>query len=361
MKLSILSMQRVVNFGSILQAYSLRDLIQEVSGETVDFIDIDPNTALHVRKTVEESVDYCVPADYPPGVLQKGKRWVISRYSAYNKMLIRLFMKKELKLSYHNNENQYDLVVVGSDEVFNHARGICLQLHGQIPQAKKVISYAASCGSALAEDIDIKYKEAVCDAMKNFSAISVRDTATKDYVKAVCGKEVYHHLDPVLTGNLYMRKHRPVRRQKYMLIYAYSHRIRTNEEINTIKALAKARGLKTVAVGASQFWCDAYVPLTPFRLMDYFNSAEMVVTDTFHGTIFSVIHHKEFAVISRPTNYRKIESLLNDLGLQNRRTKDIHDLEQIFLDKINYEKVEEILQRERKRTREYLREQLRGI
>lgn len=361
MKLGILSMQRVVNFGSILQAYSLRELLREESGGYVEFLDIDENTALPVENTVQDSIDYRIPADYPPGILQKGKRWLIARCSAYNKFLIRSFMHKELKLSSHNSENQYDLVVVGSDEVFNHTRGICLQLHGQIPQAKKVISYAASCGSALAEDIALEHEEAVRDAMSNFSAISVRDIATEDYVKTVCGRQVDHHLDPVLVGNLYARKCRPVRRKKYMLIYAYSHRIRTDEEIHTIQALAKARGLKTVAVGASQFWCDYYVPLTPFRLMDYFNSAEMVVTDTFHGTIFSVIHHTEFAVIARPTNYRKIASLLNDLGLEDRSVQDIHKLEKIFADKIDYEKVEEILQRERKRTREYLREQLRGL
>ena len=94
MKLGILSMQRIVNFGSILQAYSLRDLLREVSGESADFLDIDENTALSVQNTVQDSIDYNIPADYPPGIFQKGKRWLIARCSAYNKFLIRSFMEK---------------------------------------------------------------------------------------------------------------------------------------------------------------------------------------------------------------------------------------------------------------------------
>lgn len=359
-KIAILSMQRVVNFGSVLQAYSLRELLQEMIDAPVTFLDIDETAVLCSRNSVPGSVDYDVPAAYPPGLFQRGKRWVIARLSAWNKRLIQQFMQKQLRLNANSANAHYDCVVVGSDEVFNHRKGVCLQLHGDVKQAKKIISYAASCGSANVADILPEDTEKVRTAMGRFSAVSVRDDATRAYVSDLYDGPVTHHLDPVLVGKLAQRQHRPVRLKKYLLVYAYGQRIRTAEEINAIQSFAKKRKLKTVAVGGSQFWCDLYIPTTPFRLMDYFYYADYVVTDTFHGAVFSVINRKKFAVIERKTNRNKITGLLQDLELQDRQVGDMESLEKVLTDEIDYQTVASILAREQKRTREYLTKQLEG-
>ena len=360
MKIAILSMQRVVNFGSVLQAWSLRELIREETGAEVCFLDIEDMPALPSRKTVAETVDYEVPSDYPPGIFQKVKRRCITMLSAHNKRLIRKFMEEELALEETNRYTYLDAVVVGSDEVFNHAKGIRLQLHGQVGQTGKVIAYGASCGSALPEDIAPEDRPRVAEAMSRFRGMSVRDAATEAYVRELYTGAIDRHLDPVLVGELYKRCHRPVCLKKYLLVYAYGQRIRTREEISAIREYARARGLKTVAVGGSQFWCDLYVPATPFRLLDYFYYADCVVTDTFHGAIFSVVNRKRFAVIPRQTNRNKLSSLLEDLGLQAQMLPDISCLETVISREIDYDRVERILQTERARTRAYLREQLGG-
>jgi hypothetical protein len=359
-KIAVLSMQRVVNFGSVLQAYSLRDILREITDAAVTFLDIEEQPSVPSRKSVKKSVDYDAPAAYPPGVMQRVKRWCIARLSAWNKHLIRDFMKTELGLTENGEKAVYDCVVVGSDEVFNHNKGVCLQLHGQIKQTRKVIAYAASCGSAIAEDIFPEDAETLRSAMGHFSAMSVRDQATVQYVSVFYDGSIERHLDPVLMGNLHQRSHKPVRLKKYLLVYAYGQRIRTAEEIQAIRAFAKARGLKVVAMGGSQFWCDLYIPATPFRLLDYFFHADYIVTDTFHGTIFSVINRKNFAVIIRKTNRGKITSLLQDLGLEGRQVRDMQQLERILPETIDYTGVESILERERIRAREYLRKQLEG-
>lgn len=360
-KFAILSMQRIVNFGSVLQAYSLREILREVTGISAAFLDIEWEPCLPSKKTVKTSVDYEMPAAYPPGILQRAKRWIITRLSAWNKHLIRNFMKQELKLTDVNAQLVYDCVVVGSDEVLNHRHGVCLQLHGQIKRAKKIISYAASCGSAMAEDIDPEDKDAVRTAMSGFCAMSVRDRATERYVSSFYEGTIERHLDPVLMGNLHKRPHKPVRLKKYLLVYAYGQRIRTAEEINAICAFAKARGLKVVAMGGSQFWCDLYIPTSPFRLLDYFWHADYVVTDTFHGSIFSVINRKKFAVISRQTNCNKITGLLQDLGLEGRLLDNMEKLESILPAEIDYTAVESILERERVRSKDYLKKHLKEI
>lgn len=356
--IAILSMQRVVNFGSVLQAYSLRKLVQELTGQTVSFLDIDLSDCCPSRKTVLESVDYEIPVQYPPGIMQKVKRRVISNLSAYNKKLIRVFMQKELKLDDAPTE-RLSHVIIGSDEVLNHRNAkVCLQLHGNIKNAECIFTYAASCGNARAEDILYQDQERVKDALNHLAEISVRDNATAVYVQTLCGRSAVHHLDPVLVGDLCDYKHKPVWLKKYLIVYAYGHRIRTEDEIVAIQQFASKHHLKTVAIGGSQFWCDLYLPLSPFRVLDYFYHADYVITDTFHGAIFSIINKRKFAVIPRKTNQAKVLGLLRDLNLSDQVIREFDQLESVLTKEIAYDTVEEILVRERVRTREYLQKQL---
>lgn len=357
MKISILSMQRVVNYGSVLQAWSLRQMVQRITGREVGFLDIQDQPSIPVETNTADK-DYVVPADYPPGILQKAKRKLITKLSACTKRKIRHFMDKELGLNRPDDGEICDCVIVGSDEVFNHAKGVRLQLHGQIPQTKKAFTYAASCGNGRGEDLPPADRERVAQALNNFSEISVRDRATEEYVKTLSGKDVQRHLDPVLVGGLAERTHKKVGIKKYLLVYAYGQRIRTREEISAIRSFAKKHGLRTVAVGGSQFWCDLYLPADPMRMLDYFYYADYVVTDTFHGAVFSVINRKQFAVLPRNSNAQKVTGLLEDLKLHERMAEELQMLEKILEKPVDYGAVDRILQVEKDRSYDYLKKQL---
>ena len=95
-------------------------------------------------------------------------------------------------------------------------------------------------------------------------------------------------------------------------------------------------------------------------MLDYFWYADYVVTDTFHGTIFSVINRKKFAVLVRKTNRNKLTSLLQDLGLECRLVTDLNRMEYILSNEIDYTAVDAILEHERIRARAYLLKQLEG-
>lgn len=359
MKQAILSMQRIVNYGSVLQAWSLREMIRQATGEDASFLDIQDEPVLNSARSIRTRGDYAAEAAMSRSVFQRGRRWVISRLSAYNKRLIKAFMRDELRLE-DQNDGPFDHVIVGSDEVFNHAKGVRLQLHGEIPQAGHIISYAASCGSASVADVAPGDLPRLRQAMSGFDAISVRDSGTEAYVRQLWDGTVHRHLDPVLMGPLHARKPRKVWLNKYLLVYAYGQRIRTAEEINAIRDFAKKRKLIIVAMGGSQFWCDLYVPASPMRMLDWFTHADYVVTDTFHGTIFSVISHCRFAVLLRPSNANKLASLLEDLGLTEQRVRQMEMLPSILEREIDYLAVDERLAKERVRAKEYLKEQLRN-
>ena len=96
----------------------------------------------------------------------------------------------------------------------------------------------------------------------------------------------------------------------------------------------------------------------------YFRNAEEVITDTFHGSIFSVITHRPFTTLIRKSvgnsygNEEKLSDLLKRLGLANRMTTKIEDTENINEKAIDYAKVDEQLKAHREVAKEYLRKNL---
>ena len=351
MRIAILSMQRVVNYGSVLQAYSLKKMLEQISGEEISFIDIDEERKISVDMPIKDIDDY-KGKRRKPGAFEMIKKRVM--YFVQKRFAFRLitgFMESELKSC---NDENYDLVVVGSDEVFKSTDSIRLQLYGDIPNARNKVTYAASCGSAVIEGIPLEKREIVEKALSNFSRMSVRDKGTYDYIKSLYHKDIEYHLDPVLSGDLYRTPHKPVRLKNYMIVYAYNGRFDDKAEIDSIKSFAKGKGLKTVCFGGVLTWCDLFLPVTPMRLLDYFYYADYVVTDTFHGTIFSIINHRQFCSFTRTTNRNKLGDLLERLGLSQRLVTRAEELEEKITAQIDYRKVDAVLEEERKRTIGYL-------
>ncbi|MBE5905183.1 MAG: polysaccharide pyruvyl transferase family protein [Lachnospiraceae bacterium] len=356
MKIAILSMQKVINYGSVLQAYSLREMVRKVSGIEASFLDIEDSPSVEAIMPVQDGADYQGEYEYSVRGFRRVKKimmYCVQKWIFFRK--IEHFWKDELAIRREDNEQQYDLVIVGSDEVFKCTDHIRLQLYGSIRQAQKAVTYAASCGAAVSEGIPQEVVPIIRKSMKNFKAMSVRDEGTEKYVRYLYDGQILHHLDPVLVGPLAKRQGKPVPLSKYMIIYAYNDRIRSKREIDAIRGFAKEHNLKTVCFGGVLSWCDLFIPADPFRLLDYFSCAEYVVTDTFHGTIFSIICHKKFVSIQRKTNKNKMSTLLADLELSQRMVCDMEQLATILESEINYEKTDAIIEKERERSENYLK------
>ena len=352
-------MQRVINCGSVLQAYSLKKMIEDISESEVDFLDPIFDDYILTNMPVQDESDYY---EKPYIANSKAKYYckkIVNKYKwAIFKQKIKIFQKDVLKLNSLNNKKEYDVVVEGSDEVFKSMRRVCLHLHGELDNAKKIITYASSCGSAVFEGIPKESVDEVKKAMSNFEAMSVRDDNTYRYVEKLYSGKIDKHLDPVLVGGLSKHKHNSVNEKKYILVYGYGDRIRSKEEIEPIKKLAKDKNLKTIAIGSPQYWCDKFIPTSPFETLDYFYNAEYVITDTFHGTVFSIINNCQFAVILRKSNENKINMLLEQLGLKDRMLEDMQKLADVLDSKIEYDAVDKVLEEEKERSYHYLKDNI---
>lgn len=114
--------------------------------------------------------------------------------------------------------------------------------------------------------------------------------------------------------------------------------------------------MKIICVGCYQNFCDEYVFASPFEVLGYFKNAECIITSTFHGTVMSIKYNKPFVTVVKQYNSQKLTSLLNYFNLSNRLLLNADDIENILKTDIDYEPINSIIENEKDRTLNYLKE-----
>lgn len=377
-KIGIMSMHRIFNYGSFLQGYGLKQLIGDVAPRcSVEFLDYRPGTPL-----VESNEGNA------RGLSRIGRK--ISEYGKVEARLadkIRFFNHKRryakryfpiLGLSITPNFNyQVDLQIIGSDEVFNCVQananvGYSRDLFGHGSPANRLISYAASFGNTTLEKLR-KYGliDELSTDLARFADISVRDENSRHIIKKLTGREPSINVDPVLAYD-YVNEcsHIPSARihsRPYMIVYGYAGRF-TSEESAAIRSYAKDKGYEILCIGGIQGCCDRFVDCTPFEVLALFRDAEAIVTDTFHGSIFSIINEKKFLTVIRRShgegygNEEKLQYLLNSLALGDRGSYSAStaSLHEVLSSNIDYGPTRDRLSEARRQARAYLSRNLEG-
>lgn len=365
-KVGILSMQRILNYGSFLQAYCLKKMLEDLNCE-IEYVDYHPGKCLKQARGENELVRKILK------VLE------LFRYKASLQEKIRyILFKKKFAANYHpylginktrNYTPELDLLVIGSDEVFNCSQddtrvGFSPELFGEGNRAKRMISYAASFGNTTLEKLEYyKVKTLVAGYLSKFDAVSIRDANSGFIYKTLTGEEPVYNLDPVLAYNFLGKCSDipfTVPESRYMILYGYSGRF-SHEECNAIREYAKRENVQVFCIGGIQDCCDKFIDCSPFQVITYFQHAEAVITDTFHGTIISIITHQNFVSLVRNSGYgnaEKLTDLLKRLCLNDRIIHNMDKLTQMLALPIQYEETDLIIQVEREKTYNYLRREI---
>ena len=95
-------------------------------------------------------------------------------------------------------------------------------------------------------------------------------------------------------------------------------------------------------------------------MLGYIKNADYVVTDTFHGTIFSIILGKKFATIIRDSNKQKLSALLKRFSLDNRQLRELSELEGILITPIDFSRADFVRRFEKRKTVDYLFKAIEG-
>ena len=353
--IGIMTMHRIVNYGSFLQAYGLKKTISSL-GYNTRFIDYK------YEKTIIE-----IKKNYLKKIINN-----INIYMYFQKKKIQKTFKTEYKkyISKYlgvNDEHDYshgiDTLVIGSDEVFNclqnYPVGYSKNLFGVGYEDCNVITYAASFGHTDYKKLkEYNIDEEIAKYLNNINKLSVRDQNSYNTIKELTGINSLIHLDPVLISD-YDEEIGKVKIEdnNYIIIYAYTGRL-TKKEEKYIKRFAKKYNKKIISIGFYQRIADKNLIIDPFEVLAYFKNADYVITDTFHGTIFSIKMQTKFCTIIRESNNNKLSYLLQKLNHEKQQLKSIEDIEKKYNDSIDFTKSNNIIKEEREKTITYLKEYL---
>ncbi len=349
-KIGIMSMQRIVNYGSFLQAFGLKDTLEKL-GFDIQFVDYNYErtiSELEKKTLIRKIIENINVIEF----IRKKKviwKFKIKYKNEYIKML---------GINIINHNPNIDALVIGSDEVFNCLQGYPVgysrELFGKNYESIDVISYAASFGHTRLEMLsEYGIDSEISELLKQMKNISVRDENSFNIVKQLTGKEPIINLDPVLISSYDNYITNKVKLKDYIVVYAYTGRL-TLEEEKYIKKFAKKNKKKIVSLGMYQRIADYNLVVSPFEVLEYIKKSDYVITDTFHGTIFSIINHSKFCTIIRDSNKNKLSFLLYKLKLQNRMVNKINDVQKLFNEKIDYKETDKIINLEKEKTRQYL-------
>lgn len=333
MKIGIITVFDAVNYGSFLQAFCLQEAIKEL-GHEVKFI-----------KT--SSLKY--------------EKWRIKCLFTYNIKKIpykykfaKGFFYSWNKLNITRKRNGYDLVIIGSDEMWqvkNLTFKPLKEFFGCNIGANKIITYAICCNDTTTEDT--KKFPFIQEGINKISSISVRDKATYDAYKPLTSKEFVYSLDPTFLVDL-EKFEIENNRHDYILVYTYGF---TEERIRKTVEFAKKKNKRLISVAQKFDWCDESIAASPFEFLGLIKNADYVITDTFHGTILSISYNKEF--ISFASHKRKVLKTLEQFDLMNRNGETVEELEIIAQNTIDYKKVNENINQGRIESIDYLKKYIK--
>lgn len=273
-------------------------------------------------------------------------------------------------------EDSYHALVVGSDQVWRERYvPVKRYLFDFVSPSSSIIrmSYAASFGRDDLTEYDPRLVKESSELAKRFDAISVREDTGVELVERFWSRRAQQHVDPTLLlesadyskmveADLENLEETPGQLFLYLLDKEPHKRSIASIVCNTLN-LEPFELIPPLPTSQREFKKNPekfqLPPVTQW--LKSFIDSEFVVTDSFHGTVFSIIFKKPFIAIGNPERgLTRFTSLLSLFGLESRlvsRTEDV--TEQLVQEKINWEEVSVAIERERRRSFSFLSQHLK--
>lgn len=364
-KVGIITIHKSPNYGACLQSFALFKYIHDL-GHDCEIIDLYRPT----HKEFIFSDKYKPYYENKISWLTKFKQRV-KRYFNSTKSKSKIFddFNKEIKKSapfysieqLYNNPPFYDVYITGSDQVWNPHQPYCLEpfFLTFVKNTKSIkISYSSSIGvTSIEENIKNDFKL----WLEQYDAISVRENQAKKLLESFIDKDIECVADPtfLLTPETWKDLAiYPENTSPYIFIFMLGN----NENVKEYgKKIARECGKELI------YMTSHSMPIIngkknnvgPKEFLGLISKADMVITDSFHGTVFSILMGaKNFYTYIKPGNRRasRIEDLYSTFGLQNHiLDPNLTDtMEELDNRMISLDKIREIIQRERTKSRNFL-------
>lgn len=375
-KVGILNVQWVDNYGAVLLAYALQATIDSMGyqAEVVDYRPIN----ISEQKSLSERIKNQLRQNGVKGIIQrvvrkvKGKQGSNVNVSSKEKHeKFEAFRRKYLQRSVvcHTLSDfdalDYDIYVVGSDVIWKPDRVKSEESDVYFLNFTKEnscgrIAYAASIGTDDTEQLKA-IENKMGALLRKFDCVSVREKTSLPFVQSLWGKNVTWCIDPTM---LLERCHydrllkesglEDTSKDRYIYLYLFENNL---EAIELANKYSKALNLPII--------CQCGLPEKIDRLFMHskddgptefvyrIKNADFVITDSFHGTVFSIIYQKNFITLSRGKISIRMQDLLERMNLLERYVENPSEWE-TEITPIDYRETEKIIHFWRTESMDYL-------
>lgn len=356
MKIGILTFHKSINYGSVLQAWALQNLLLSF-GYDAEIIDYEP-------ECYEMKYGIYLPSYSLKSFVKNVLRFPIAKYRKHKSRCFADFRAKELRLSKEKYgkasdpeelEGKYDCLICGSDQIWNvHAKD-CDDFFFLPNVSAKKIAYAVSINTT-------DYTEPRCnDEMKrwiqDFSFLSCREKTGAERIKKFINgtHEVMTMLDPTLlhdkadfdsiTGPRIIQ-------EEYIFLYkvwagkeSFSMASSVSERLKLpVYTLLLANDVLTLWKIEKQGIKVIRYDTRPEDYLSLIKNASYVMTDSFHGTAFSIIFEKNVICVKEKKQGKDIEAderimnLLESLEMKERYIS-VSEIDNVLSDRLDYERI----------------------
>lgn len=355
-KIGIITYHRAINYGAILQAYALQTKLKDCGVENIilDYRN-ERLEKIHAKKTLRKCKTL------------KSLIFFFLAHKNYNRKHVkfRSFLNEHMTLSLPMYsvedlvayEDDYSLFITGSDQVWNY------KLNGKDPayflnfveDKSKKKTYAASFGLS---EIPEELKQIYRDLLSDFDSILIRENQGSKIIQDLLSKSSSVVLDPTMLiskeqwiKKLKLEKSTYKINDKYILVYAFAGS--TNIKKLAIN-ISKETGYKILWISSTykQSFRIKYIKEAgPKEFVSLFSNAEYVITNSFHGTAFSINFNKQFSMELLPESSgvnSRLEDILELFGLQDRKITSCDP--DVINSEIDYKVVNEKLKIERNKS-----------
>lgn len=380
-KVGILTINDYTNYGNRLQNYATQEIIKSLGFEvktivnktdyipsknnglikrTKKIIRMDPQTIYRKLKNKVDQFKYSNlinKIDYlrNRNKINKNKQKKVKNFKKFTNGYI-----NETEYTIYedslipNLDSKFDFFVTGSDQVWNpifkHNSYIDFLT---FTTKEKRVAFSPSFGIS---EIPKEYIGNFTKWLNGFDYLSVRENAGAKIIKKLTGKTAEVLVDPTMLLNkeqwLNIAKtptNKP--KKKYLLTYILGDL--TKKRKNEINHITQEMDLEIVDL-ANPKNSDIFIS-GPREFLYLINKADIFLTDSFHGTVFSILFNIPFVVFERKGSLNmlsRINTILNKFNLQNRYEMNLQEINKLY--DINFESTEKILKQERKKSIEYL-------
>ena len=331
-KVGIITFHEALNYGAVLQAYALKAVCEEMGCEAhiVDYNygGIEEKVAPVAKFLAAPNKKAALPGLVRGLLGYPGDKKRERAFAAFRKNY--LSESAPCGSAAEISALGYDVLIAGSDQIWN--RGVTRGSYDPVffmdfdTSARKILYGASS------EDVPFsgEKEEAFRKALEGLSGtVSIREQKLVDYVESLTGKRYPLVLDPTLMGGRAVMERIPTPeppKERYILLYQIDANPASDISVRSLEARFGCR-VYTMTVPRLDNAYGRKGEAGPEEFLALLKGAEFLVTNSFHGIALSILFEKNFYVYENGGVMSRIDGLLDQVGLLDRKVKMVADID----------------------------------